>query len=439
LEDAFAKRKWGTEVVDFGVPYDFESIMHYPFTAFSKNGKPTIRNIVSMNGKVPYVELSDGDAKQTNAMYKCAAVMRKRAIDDFSSFKPVPRIQKRSSGLCKDDAPTSSCQSWASHGYCDQHPANMLTWCKVTCNLCSSDSCIDNDGNCPAWKKSGACQTHPDVMKTYCLHSCNLCNAPPTQAPTPPTPPTPPTVPPQTTQPTPPTQPPQPGTGTPSTGSPTLPPTSGPSGKATGLRCVDKSSRCPSYSASDCAYSGWVLRTCRKSCNAKCDATPLRPQGSCADPLGLGWDNRLPDSAFTASSQLSPGGGWWALPSNARLYFEDDYDNKRIGSWCAVDRSPQWLRIDLGQTKTITGIATQGRDVFVEHIKKYELAFSTDGTNFKNYEENGKSKVFDGNCDNFTPVLNRFNPVKARYVKVLPHDSPSTWVCMRVELYGCAA
>lgn len=71
LEDAFAKRKWGTEVVDFGVPYDFESIMHYPFTAFSKNGKPTIRNIVPMNGKVPYVELSDGDAKQTNTMYKC--------------------------------------------------------------------------------------------------------------------------------------------------------------------------------------------------------------------------------------------------------------------------------------------------------------------------------------------------------------------------------
>jgi len=50
----------------------------------------------------------------------------------------------------------------------------------------------------------------------------------------------------------------------------------------------------------------------------------------------------------------------WALPCNARLYFEDDYDNKRIGSWCAVDRSPQWLRIDLEQAKTITEIATQG-------------------------------------------------------------------------------
>lgn len=54
------------------------------------------------------------------------------------------------------------------------------------------------------------------------------------------------------------------------------------------------------------------------------------------------------------------GGGWWALASNAHLYFEDDFDNKRIGSWCAVDRTPQWLKIDLGQMKSITGIATQG-------------------------------------------------------------------------------
>lgn len=55
------------------MPYDFASIMHYPFTAFSKNGKPTIRNIVDMQGKTPYVVLSDGDAQQTNAMYKCSS------------------------------------------------------------------------------------------------------------------------------------------------------------------------------------------------------------------------------------------------------------------------------------------------------------------------------------------------------------------------------
>ena len=49
-----------------------------------------------------------------------------------------------------------------------------------------------------------------------------------------------------------------------------------------------------------------------------------------------------------------------ASASNSRLYFEDDDNNKRIGSWCAVDRNPWWLRIDLKQMKTITGIAIQG-------------------------------------------------------------------------------
>ena len=56
----------------------------------------------------------------------------------------------------------------------------------------------------------------------------------------------------------------------------------------------------------------------------------------------------------------STGGGWVASASNARLYFVDEYANKRIGAWCATDRKNQWLKIDLGQKKKITGIATQG-------------------------------------------------------------------------------
>ena len=54
------------------------------------------------------------------------------------------------------------------------------------------------------------------------------------------------------------------------------------------------------------------------------------------------------------------GGGWVAGASNARLYFEDDHSQKRIGSWCASSRSSQWIKVDLGRVKKITGIATQG-------------------------------------------------------------------------------
>ena len=31
--------------------------------------------------------------------------------------------------------------------------------------------------------------------------------------------------------------------------------------------------------------------------------------------------------------------------------------------------------------------------MFTEHVANYELAFSTDGSTWKNYEENGRSRV----------------------------------------------
>lgn len=424
LASAFEKRKWNTEVVDFGVPYDFASIMHYPFTAFSKNGKPTIRNIVDMQGKTPYIVLSDGDAKQTNAMYKCKVVMAKRAIDGFSSFRQAPRVQNRSN-QCIDQAGSGQCAEYKKSGLCKEHADNMMYWCPVTCDMCSSDSCFDKNGNCPMWAKWGHCQSSPGYMIPNCPHSCKACGGS-TQ---------PPTAPPTTNPPSPP-----PTTAAPpsSTGSPP-PPTGSPAPSlGTGLRCADKSAKCSDWAASGaCSKSGWVFRNCLISCKGKCDKQPIQPTGACATPLGLGWDYQLPDSAFSASSEMSPGGGWVAGASNARLYFEDDHNQKRIGGWCASSRNPQWIKVDLGRVKQITGIATQGRDVFYEHVKNYELEFSTDGVSWQPYEENGASKVFDGNCDHFTPVINRFNPVRAQFVKVLPHDNPQGWMCMRLELYGC--
>ena len=68
----FKKKVYGSEVVDYGVPYDYGSIMHYPWTAFSKNGKKTLEPIRPLNGKTPYVKLSDDDALQARRMYKCS-------------------------------------------------------------------------------------------------------------------------------------------------------------------------------------------------------------------------------------------------------------------------------------------------------------------------------------------------------------------------------
>ncbi|EDO28644.1 predicted protein, partial [Nematostella vectensis] len=44
FESAFAK--YGRGKLDaLTIPYDYESIMHYPFTAFSRNGQPTLETL----------------------------------------------------------------------------------------------------------------------------------------------------------------------------------------------------------------------------------------------------------------------------------------------------------------------------------------------------------------------------------------------------------
>ena len=76
-ESAFVK--YGRDKIDsLGLPYDYGSIMHYPFNAFTKNGKPTIRALYPLNGKKPYQALSSVDAQQTNLMYGCKKKRERR-------------------------------------------------------------------------------------------------------------------------------------------------------------------------------------------------------------------------------------------------------------------------------------------------------------------------------------------------------------------------
>lgn len=194
----------------------------------------------------------------------------------------------------------------------------------------------------------------------------------------------------------------------------------------------------------ECTHNRWwMMRNCRKSCpGARCDREVVLPPGKCNKPLGLsvGMDGKftLPDSALTGTPGLSPGGGWHADAMNGRLYYEDDYNNHRIGAYCSDD--PRALNnhmdIDLQEEKTISYIATQGRDKYFERISEYKIQYSSDGVTYKTYQESGKDYLFYGNCDHVTPVLNQFKgTIKARYLRYIPLYW--NYPCVRMEFYGC--
>jgi Astacin (Peptidase family M12A) len=65
-------RKYGSDVVSqFGVEYDYGSVMHYSKTAFSINGSDTIVAIRDMGGEImgQRVRLSKKDIQRVNNMY----------------------------------------------------------------------------------------------------------------------------------------------------------------------------------------------------------------------------------------------------------------------------------------------------------------------------------------------------------------------------------
>nr|XP_012998797.1 discoidin, CUB and LCCL domain-containing protein 1 isoform X2 [Cavia porcellus] len=113
-------------------------------------------------------------------------------------------------------------------------------------------------------------------------------------------------------------------------------------------------------------------------------------------------------------------------------------------SWAAGDSSSheqqQWLEIDLGEEKKITGIKTTGstQPDFNFYVKSFVVSFRS-SSRWRTY--NGimghGEKVFQGNTNCQDPVQNNFiPPLTARYVRVLPR----AWhqrAALKVELLGC--
>ncbi|XP_066269431.1 SCO-spondin-like [Branchiostoma lanceolatum] len=138
----------------------------------------------------------------------------------------------------------------------------------------------------------------------------------------------------------------------------------------------------------------------------------------------------IPDDRITASSYPAPN----FEPYRGRLNGAAD-----ASAWAAGSNTiGEWLQVDLGSTKRITGTIIQGRATYDQWVTSYKLQFSQDGTSWTAYQGgNGAEKVFEGNTDRNTPVTNLLDPpVDARYVRFYP-QTWNLYIGMRAEVLGC--
>ncbi|XP_067041590.1 blastula protease 10-like isoform X2 [Acropora muricata] len=139
----------------------------------------------------------------------------------------------------------------------------------------------------------------------------------------------------------------------------------------------------------------------------------------------------IPDSQITASSYKK-----YHEPAQARLHMGASASGN--GAWCAGQSYQQgeWLQVDLGGKKTVTGIATQGKlDYFVNAWTTHLVVLgSFDQANW--YQAFG-GKTLSCNFDTNSVQYNEAPvPFIARYLRF----EPKHWyneICLRVEIYGC--
>ncbi|XP_078450356.1 neuropilin-2-like isoform X1 [Lampetra planeri] len=173
--------------------------------------------------------------------------------------------------------------------------------------------------------------------------------------------------------------------------------------------------------------------------------------GPCSELLGL-TSGLIPDGQLTASSSLDM--RWGA--ASARLL------GGRYG-WAPANPNAhgQWLQVDLGQPRTVTGVMLQGaKGVLVGHhsppvgiashghgprdikafVRRFRLAHSMDGVTWTHSRTlDGIYKYFVGNANADKPELRQVRPVQARFVRLYPEKWSQTGIGLRLELLGCPA
>ncbi|XP_078519461.1 neuropilin-1 isoform X2 [Lissotriton helveticus] len=160
--------------------------------------------------------------------------------------------------------------------------------------------------------------------------------------------------------------------------------------------------------------------------------TVLQESGTeeCKEPLGME-SGEIDSNQITVSTQYST--NWSA--ERSRLNYPEN------GWTPGEDSIKEWIQVDLGLLRFVSGIGTQGA-ISKEtkkkyYVKSYKVDISSNGEDWITLKDGSKHIVFHGNSNPTDVVFRSFpKPVLTRFVRL----RPVTWesgISLRFEVYGC--
>lgn len=130
------------------------------------------------------------------------------------------------------------------------------------------------------------------------------------------------------------------------------------------------------------------------------------------------------ESGAISDAQISASSQWDSNHAaiQGRLNFKAG--SGKQGGWSSRHNNQnQWLQADLGSSKEVTYLATQGRNAYSQWVTSYKLEYSNDGSSFVYYQEQGADKV----CErSYTSLLHTY---EAYVIEILVLSLVSSPLC----------